>query len=97
MIMKMRKTIPLPWRKNRMAFEEDFPEWFKEKYKVELSVTFERDRYWIELGDVKKLLDEQKQKVKEAIDRIEYTFKGKMFEQGVNSYVFYLKKELGLE
>ena len=35
-----------------------FPNWFKEKYSVELSDKREEsiDRYWIELSDVKRLL-----------------------------------------
>lgn len=39
----------------------EFPKWFKEKYKMELEAKEERDRYWIELGDVIKLMQEGKE------------------------------------
>ncbi len=37
---------------------KDLPEWFKEKYKIELSATFEKDKYWVEMGDAIKLFNE---------------------------------------
>ena len=41
--------------------EEILPLWLMEKYKLELEATFERDRYWVELGDTLRLLKEGKE------------------------------------
>ena len=64
-----------------MTFEEDCPEWFKQKYKLELEtkedaeydvsdtekgIIKNENRFWIKLSDVKRLQEEQKSKVREA-------------------------------
>ena len=47
--------------KIKEIIEEILPLWFMEKYKLELEATFERDRYWVELGDTLRLLKEGKE------------------------------------
>lgn len=36
------------------------PDWFKEKYKVELSNKKEAGRYWVEINDMLRVIEESK-------------------------------------
>ena len=36
--------------------KSDLPQWFKDKYTVELNAEKETDKYWVELGDAVKLM-----------------------------------------
>lgn len=41
-----------------MTNYDNLPKWFKEKYKLELSATYEKDKYWVEMGDAVRLFEE---------------------------------------
>jgi len=84
--------------KIKEIIEEILPLWFMEKYKLELEATFERDRYWVELGDTLRLLKEgkelrkqegRKQLLEELQDYLKPVIDGKQLD-----YQHYIKKLL---